>query len=238
MAIKLDRVYKSEGIISAGAGIYVYETENNLNKFVLLIPTTDMPAGPGAPETIDNPILTTEVIGQVQGKQTVEQKEYTINWSRDNIRRLEKFAGKQCTFLERDGMEYTGRKFTGTLAYSNDAYSDNAIMPGKLWITVNEDLGFVDDIRDIYALTAIITSPLPETTVKVSGTAELAISTSPNATVTATSEATSIATATISNGKLTVSGVAEGTTIIKLSCSATGEATSERTLLVNVEAAA
>lgn len=237
MAIKLDRVYNSEGIISAGAGIYVYETENNLNKFVLLVPTTDMPAGPGAPETIDNPILTTEVIPQVQGKQTIEQKEYTINWNRDNIRRLEKYANKQCTFLERDGMEYTGRKFVGTLAYDKDAFSDNAIMPGKVWITVNEDLGIVDDIRDLYALTAVITSPLPETTVTVQGTAELAISTSPDATVTATSETTSVATATYASGKLTISGVAAGHAIIKLTCSATGEGTSERTLLVNVVAA-
>lgn len=237
MAIKLDRVYDSKGVISAGAGIYVYETENNLNKFVLLVPTTDMPAGPGAPETIDNPILTTEVIGQVQGKQTIEQKEYTINWNRDNIRRLEKYANKQCTFLERDGMEYTGRKFVGTLAYDKDAFSDNAIMVGKVWITVNEDLGIVDDIRDIYALTAVITSPLPETTVQATKTADLEISTSPDATVTALSETASVATATYASGKLTITGVAAGHAIIKLTCSATGEGTSERTLLVNVVAA-
>lgn len=238
MAIKLDRVYNNDGVISAGAGIYVYETENSLNKFVLLIPTTDMPAGAGAPATVDNPILTTEMIGQVQGKQTLEQKEYTFNWTRDNIRRLEKYAGKQCTFLERDGMEYTGNKFKGTLAYGKDAFSDNAIMQGKMWVTVNEDLGYVDDIRDIYALTAVINSPLPETTVAMGGTAKIELSTSPNATVTATSESTSVATVAVSSGVLTITPVAIGTTIVKLTCSATNEGTSERTVLVNVVAAA
>jgi len=237
MAIKLDREYKSPGIISAGAGIYVYDESLTNPAFAILIPTTDMPAGPGAPATIDNPILTTEVIGQVEGKQTVEQKEYTFNWSRDNIRRLNKFAGKQCTFLERDGMEYTGRKFKGTLSFSNDAYTDNAIMLGKMWITVNEDLGLVDDIRDIYVKTAVITSPLPEITVVGTGTAKVAISTSPNATVTATSESTSVATVAVANGVATITGVEAGHTIIKFTCSATNEAPSERTLLVNVETA-
>ena len=230
--IKLDRDYDSKGVISAGAGIYVYD--DAISKFVLLIPTTDMPAGAGAPETIDNPVLTTSVIGQVEGKQTIEQKEYTINWNRDNIRRLSKFAGRQCMFLERDGMEYTGSKFNGTLSFGKDAFSDNAIMQGKVWITVNEDLGFVDDIRDIYALTSVITSPLPETTVEASGTAKIALSTSEGATVVATSEAESVATANVSGNVLTITGVAEGYTIIKLTCSATGEGTSERTLMVNV----
>jgi hypothetical protein len=232
MAVKLDRVYDSKGVISAGAGIYVYD--DTLKKFVLLIPTTDMPAGAGAPDTIDNPILTTEIIGQIEGKQSVDQKEYTINWNRDNQRRLAKFKGKQCTFLERDGMEYTGSKFTGTISYGKDSYSDNAIMQGKVWITVNEDQGFVDDIRDLYALTAVITTPLPETTIAEKGTATIAISTSENATVTVKSEAETIATATYSEGVLTITGVKEGYAIISLTCSASGEATSERTLMVNV----
>ena len=109
-----------------------------------------MPAGPGAPDTIDNPVLTTNYIGQIEGKQTLEQKEYTINWQRDNIRRLNKFAGKTCTFMEIDGNEFTGRKFNGTLSFDKDAFSDNEAMEGKVWITVTDDLGFVDDVRDLF----------------------------------------------------------------------------------------
>lgn len=44
--IRLDRDYASVGIISAGSGIYVFD--DTLNKYVLLIPTSDMPAGAGA----------------------------------------------------------------------------------------------------------------------------------------------------------------------------------------------
>ena len=230
--IKLERDYDSKGVISAGAGIYVYD--DTISKFVLLIPTTDMPAGAGAPETIDNPILTTSYIGQVEGKQTIEQKEYTINWNRDNIRRLSKFAGKQCMFLERDGMEFTGNKFNGTLSFDKDAFADNSIMQGKVWITVNENLGFVDDIRDIYALTAIITSPLPEITVAEGESAKITLATSVGAQVTAKSEAESVATGNVADNILTIAGVAEGYTIIDLTCSATGEGSSERTVMVNV----
>lgn len=230
--IRLDRDYASTGIISAGSGIYVFD--DDLSKYVLLIPTSDMPAGAGAPDTIDNPILTVSRNGQVEGKQTVEQKEYTFNWNRDNIRRLNKYVGKQCKFLERDGMEYTGNIFIGTIAFDKDAFADNEIMNGNLFITVNEDLGFVDDIRDLYALTAVIKTPLPH--LQISGTNSVVevVEATAGATITATSETPSVATVTFADGKATVTGVATGSAIIKFTCSATGEATSERTQMVTV----
>lgn len=230
--IKLDRDYASAGVISAGAMLAVLD--DTLKKYVILVPTTDMPAGPGAPETIDNPILTTSYIGQVEGKQTLEQKEYTINWHRDNIRHLNKYAGKPCSFMEIDGTEWTGRKFNGTMTFDKDAFSDNAIMQGKMWITVTEDLGFVDDARDLYANTAIILTPLPQVNIVGTGTHKISLSTSPGATVTAVSETTGVATATVADNELTITGVKEGNAIVKLTCSATGEASSERTILVQV----
>lgn len=232
--IKLDRDYNSTGVISAGAGLYVYD--DTLKKFILLIPTSDMPAGAGAPDTIENPLLTVSRNGQVEGKQTVDQKEFTFNWNRDNIRRLNKYAGRQLQFLERDGMEYTGNMYNGTLSFDKDAYSDNAIMQGKMWITVNDDLGFVDDIRDLYALTAVITSPLPAITISGTNSVKMTLSTSPNATISAKSEADSVCTAQITGNELTVTGVADGNTIVELTCSAEGEAPSVRTFMVQVVA--
>lgn len=230
--IKLDRDYNSVGIISAGSGLYVYD--DALKKFVFLIATSDMPAGAGAPDTIENPLLSVSRNGQVEGKQTVDQKEFTFNWNRDNLRRLEKYAGKPLRFLERDGMEFTGSMYNGTLSFDKDAYADNAIMQGKFWVTVTEDLGFVDDIRDIYALTAVITSPLPAITIEGTNNVKLSLATSPKATITVKSETTSVCTATITNNELTVTGVAEGHAIVALTCSAEGEASSERTFMVTV----
>ena len=230
--INLKREYASKGVVSAGAMISVYD--DTLKKYILLVPTSDMPAGPGAPETIDNPILTTSYIGQVEGKQTLEQKEYTINWQRDNIRHLNKYAGKTSTFMEIDGTEWTGRKFNGTLSFDKDAFSDNTVMQGKVWITVTEDLGFIDDVRDLYADTATILTPLPEVNIKGTDTKVISLATTPNATVTAVSETTGVATATMSGNDLSIKGVTKGFAIVKLTCSAEGEATSERTIIVNV----
>lgn len=230
--INLDRNYSSKGLISAGSGIYVYD--DDLGRYILLIPTSDMPSET-APETIENPLLTVSVNGQIEGKQTMEQKEFTFNWNRDNQRRLAKYSGKQVKLLERDGMEFTGRLYKGTIAYGKDAQSDNVIMNGKLWITVNEDLGPVDDARDMIALTSVITSALV-TDVKIAGTGtfEQVVETTDGGHVTATSEAPSVCSASITSGKLTITGVAKGYTIVKLVCTADGEGSSERTIMVEV----
>lgn len=232
--LTLDREYSSVGVHSVGSALYVFD--DTLSKFVLLVPTSDMPAGAGAPDTIENPILTVTRNGQVEGKQTIEQKELTYNYNRDNNRRLDKYVGKQVKLLERDGMEFTGNIYLGTISYSKNAYEDNEIMNGTIYVTVNEDLGYVDDIRDLIALTAVIKTPLPALTVQVgeANAVSIKLETTANATVTATSESTSVATATMSNNTLSITGVATGFTIIKLTCSATNEGTSERTVMVSV----
>lgn len=235
--IKLDRDYSSQGKISAGSGLYVFD--DIISKYVLLIPTSDMPSE-NAPESIENPLLTVSVNGQVEGKQSLEQMEFTFNWTRDNQRRLSKYAGKTLNLLIRDGMEYTGRLLKGTLAFGRDAQSDNDIMNGLLWVTPTEDMGNVDDIRDIIAQTSIITSALV-TDVKLdskslSTTFSQTVQATTGATVTAKSESDTIATATLSDGQLTITPVAKGNTIIVVSCSGTSvnEGSSERTIMVTV----
>lgn len=233
MAINLDRTYTDEGIISAGSGLYVYDDTDK--KFKLLIPTSDLPATKGAPDTVEKTVLTDSSVTEVEGLQSNDQKEYTYNYHRDNIRALKKYAGSVHTFMERNGMDYTGEKFTGTLSMGRDAVSVNGILQGKFYITVNSAEDYpVDDIRDLIEKTAIILTPLPSVEITGTGTSTLALETSADATVTATSESTSVATATIANNTLTITGVKAGHTLIKLSCSATGEATSERTIMVTV----
>jgi hypothetical protein len=105
-----------------------------------------------------------------------------------------------------------------------------------MFITVNSaDDEPVDDCRDLVQPTAIITSPLPDVVVAPNGEVDVMIETSVGATVTATSKSTSIATATYADGKLTITGVAAGNTLIELVTSATNEATSYRTIAVTVE---
>ena len=82
--------------------------------------------------------------------------------------------------------------------------------------------------------TAIITTPLPAVEIEGTGSKVLDLEVSEGASVTASSESASVATVTAANNKITITGVAAGNTLIKLVCAKTGEASSERTIMVSV----
>jgi hypothetical protein len=228
----MERYYTDKGFISKGASLNILDDTDS--KYFMLIPTTDMPETKGAPSTQDKTVLTDNSITETEGLQSNDQKTYTFNYHRDNIRQLKKYAGKSLSFLERNP-DNTGEKFTGTFQFGRSALSVDGIVQGQIFLTVNSADEFpVDDCRDIVKKTAVITSPLPDVYVTGTNSVVVAINTSEGATVTATSKSTSIATASYDNGKLTITGVAAGNTIIELTTSKTGEATSYRTIAVEV----
>lgn len=229
--IQLDRTYTDKGIISAGSGLYVQVG----GLYQLLIPTTDLPATKGAPDTLEKTVLTDSSVTQIEGLQTNDQKEYTFNYHRDNIRRLKQFAGEVHTFIERNGMDFTGEKFTGTLSIGRDAISVNGVMQGKFYITVNNAEEYpLDNIYDLIQKTAIITTPLPTVELATGGTKSITLETSPNASFSVSSEASAIATVSKNNNTITITGVSVGSTFIDVTCSASDEATSTRTIMVIV----
>ena len=228
----MERYYTDAGILSKGACLNVLDSVDS--KFALLLPTTDLPATKGAPSTQAKTVLTDESVTEIEGLQTNEQKTYTFNYHRDNIRQLKKYEGKSLTFLERNP-DNTGEKYTGSMRFGRSAVSVNGIVQGQMFITVNNNQGIVDDVRDLIKKTAVILTPLPDVVITGAGTQTVNIETTASATVVATSEATSVATATYTAGVLTITGVAKGNTLISLATSATGEATSYRTISVTVE---
>lgn len=231
----MERYYTDKGFISKGASLMILDDTDS--KYFMLLPTTDMPETKGAPSTQAKTVLTDGSVTEVEGLQTNDQKTYTFNYHRDNIKQLKKYVGKSLSFLERNP-DNTGEKFTGTMKFGRSALSVDGIVQGQLFITVNsaEELP-IDDVRDIIKKTAVITTPLPDVTITGTNSIEIAIETSEKATVTATSASTSIATVNYSNGKLTITGVAAGYTMINLVTSATGEAPSYRSIAVEVVAA-
>ena len=230
----MERYYTDKGFISKGASLNILDTDS---KYFMLIPTTDMPETKGAPSTQDKTVLTDSSITQTEGLQTNDQKTYTFNYHRDNIIQLKKYAGKNLSFLERNP-DNTGEKFTGTFQFGRSALSVDGIVQGQIFLTVTSADEFpVNDVRDIMKQTAIITTPLPDVTITGTGSIVLPIETSVGASVSATSKSTSIATVSYNANKLTITGVAVGTTMIELVTSKTGEATSYRTIAVEVVAA-
>lgn len=229
----MERYYTDKGFISKGATLNVLDTDN---KFFMLLPVVDMPETKGAPSTQAKTVLSDESVTEVEGLQTNEQKAYTFNYHRDNIRQLKKYIGKSLTFLERNP-DNTGEKYTGTMKFGRSALAVDGIVQGQIFITVNSAEEFpIDDVRDLMKQTAIITTPLVDIDITGTNTYTMTLETSEGATVTATTESASVATCKIESGnKLTITGVAAGNTMIQLATSATGEATSYRTIAVHVE---
>lgn len=228
----MGRYYTDKGVLSKGACLMVKDTDG---KYMLLVPTTNLPATKGAPATVEKTVLTDNAVTQVEGLQTNDQKTYTFNYHRDNIIQLNKFKGKNLEFLERNADD-TGEKFTGTMVYGRSGIEVNGIEQGEIYITVTSaDDTPVNDVRDLVKQTAVITSPLNDITLTGTESNVQTIETSAGASVTATSDSTTIATASYENGKLTITGVAAGNTTVNLVTSKTGEATSYRTINVTVE---
>lgn len=227
----MERVYTDKGFISK------YSTLNVLgddSKFSLLLPVSEMPETRTAPDQVDKTVLSDGGYTYAEGLQGSDTKQYTFNYHRDNVRALKKVKGKELTFLERNP-DNTGERYKGTLTYSRNSLAVNGIVQGTIYITVSSaDEDAIDDVRDLVKPTAIITTPLNDVVVDKQGTYEVQLETSPNATVTATSSSASIATASIASNKLTITGVAKGFAMVELAVSATGEATSYRTIAVEV----
>lgn len=231
----MERYYTDEGILSKGSCLNIQDTSDGL--YFLLVPTTTLPATLGAPATVDKTVLTDNVMTQVEGLQSVDQKTYTFNYHRDNIKQLKKYAGKKLNFLERNA-DNTGEKFSGTFAFGRSDVAVNGIEQGTIYITVTKaDTYPLDDVRDLIKPTAVITNLLEDINITGTGSVQEVIETTDGATVTATSASTSIATASYADGVLTVTGVASGNTFINLAISKAGEATSYRTIAVTVESA-
>ena len=235
------REYTDKGLLSKDSALYVYD--DTLNKYVLLIPVADMPETKGAPATVDKTVLTDHSIKEVEGLQTNDQKTYTFNYHRDNINRVKSFAGKELQLLEVNP-DYTGERYTGTIKLARNSVEVNGIVQGSMYVTVNDADEFpIEDVRELVADTAILTTPLNDVTLATTtGTATITLSALPStATFTATSSATSICTVAMGTGenanKLTVTGVAAGYAKITIVTSATNEASSTRTFLVEVPSA-
>lgn len=235
------REYTDKGLLSKDSALYVFD--DTLSKYVLLIPVVDMPETKGAPATVEKTVLTDHSIKEVEGLQTNDQKTYTFNYHRDNINRIKSFVGKELKLLEVNP-DFTGERYSGTMKIARNSVEVNGIVQGSLYVTVNDaDELPLEDVRDIVADTAVLTTPLNDVVLgTTTGTATVKLTANPaDATFTVSSSATSICTAALGTGDnanlLTVTGVAAGYAKVTIVTSKSGEASSTRTFLVEVPSA-
>lgn len=217
-----------------GAGLF---NKKSNGKYSLFMPLTGTGENGSTPDQLEKTVIGNPTKTYVRGRTDNPQITIPFYAHRDNYRILENAKLTPQEFL-RVNPDMTGIKYSGEIDYSTDNTDVGNFIQGTLTITVNRYDGFVDNVSDLIENTAIITNTIPESvSIAPQGTYEINVETAPAAaTITATSETTSVATVTVSSKKVTITGVAAGTAIIEIATSATGCAGFKRTLIVEVVA--
>lgn len=217
-------------------GSAVFDKKSN-GKYSLFVPVTNIPATGSAPDQQEKTVTTDIVKTYIQGRQDTPQKEFTFYAHRDNFNILREAYNKEKEFLQinPDG---TGWKFNGFVSFYQDEVSVGNNMEAKYVVTVTDREALpLNDVRDLIEDTAVISSIIPDT-VEIEGTGknEFNVVTMPtNATIAAESDAAGVATVSVAEKKVTITGVAEGHAIITITTSAEGYASQKKTILVNVK---
>lgn len=205
-------------------------------KYSLFMPVTNTGELGSSPEQIQKTAIGNMAHSYIQGRKDSPQQSLTYYIHRDNLRLLDEYKGKSIDFL-RVFPDFSAVKYSGMIDRTFGDTSLGSAEQGTVSVTITVPEEIVDDCYDLIEDTAVFTNDIPQMiTLQGTGTEEINVTTNPaTATVTATSETTGVATATYTDGKVTITGVEEGSAIVRLEVSADGYATWTRTIHVVVE---
>lgn len=223
MAINLQKHCDNRGLAGYGAALLYRDIKAGDKKYHLLYAGEGVPSVNGSVDTFEYDILTCISKSQVEGKETLDQKDTEFLWHRDNVKRLEKLQGRVIDFLA-VYPDFTGREFKASIKVRpNDVTND--LVRGTLTFTpIWASTETLDDVSDIIQDTLAFATPTPSK-VEVSTTKPLEmecklVQEADTCTITAKSNSDDIATAEISGGKLTITGkIAGKSAIITLTAS-------------------
>lgn len=210
------------------------------SKYSLWLAVTNIPATGSAPEQVETTVTTSRRKTYTFGRQDNPQKECTFQAHRDNFMILKEDYNKQLDFLQinPDG---TGWAFSGYVSFYQDEVTVGSNLTGKAVITVtsSEELPR-ENVSDIIEETVTFVSSVDaDVTVTGTGTYEINIVTDPaDAEITAESLTSTVATASVSEKKLTITGVKAGSCLVKVKATKANCADGITYILVNVLQAA
>lgn len=218
-------------------GIYVKKPSEV--KFHLFAPTEEAPSFSGDTDSVEINVTTSTRKTKISGKETLNDAEFEIFNHRDNKALCEEYSGLPCEWLILDG-DYSGEMAAGTMTWkSGNRTADD---PSKITCKITPTKlisSFVKDAGDLIMETVKFDSEIPHTVElpKTTDTYEINIALDPtDGTFTATSESTAVATATVTGGKLTITGKTQGRTMVTLVTAKEGCASRTTTILVIVPA--
>lgn len=116
--------YKENRAHAGYKSAWLIKLPENNGKFSLLSATESVPYVFGDKDTHEFNLLQSPVVGQVEGKMSLEQVTVEVLHHRDNAYRFDKLRGKTYEFMCINA-EFVGYRFTGTLDYRpNTAEAD------------------------------------------------------------------------------------------------------------------
>lgn len=204
-------------------------------KYSILLPVTGTGENGSTPAQLDKTAIGNRQATSVEGRQDNPQKTIPFFTHRDNINILEGIKGETHDFL-RLLPDFTGFKFSGKVSYMASNTDVGSLEQGQITITPETSDEYIENCYDLVEDTVVFTSAIDEVvTIEGTGTKEIALTTNPaDAAITASSETVATATASIASGKLTITGVANGSTIVTLEATKEGYASFKRSILVIV----
>ena len=205
-------------------------------KYSILLPVEGTGENGSTPAQLDKTAIGNFQATSVEGRAENPQKTIPFFLHRDNIKILEGIAGETHDFL-RLLPDFTGFKYSGQVSYMANNTDVGSLEQGQITITPTSKDEYVENCYDLVEDTVIFTSGIDEVvTIEGTGTKEIALTTSPaDATISAVSDTTGVATAAVASGKLTITGVAAGSAIVTLTATKSGYASFERSVFVIVE---
>lgn len=204
-------------------------------KFGLIFPMEKVPSPSGDIESVEIDVTTSTTKTKIDGKETLNDMEFEVFAHRDNLDKLEEMNRKTYEFITANH-DFTGERFFGTVTYKSGERTSGDPSKCTVKVTPTSKPVYIRNILPLLIPTAkfgAIESMI--TLSSKTATAELDITTDPvEATITAKSENVGTCTATITGKKLTITGVAEGSTIVSLETKLANHASMKRTILVQV----
>lgn len=144
----------------AGYGSAILVKNEGDTKYSLLIASETAPSVYGTPNSFEFDLINSSVLGKIQGKESMEDKDVEFLLHRDNIYRLEQLKGKILDFLYVTP-DLMGWKFVGRIsARPNDAGSD--VLRGTYTISpMSSDKEPIMDVRPLIKDTVLFAETVP-----------------------------------------------------------------------------
>lgn len=205
-------------------------------KYSILLPVEGTGENGSTPAQLDKTAIGNPQATSVEGRTENPQKTLPFFLHRDNIKILEAIKGEPHEFL-RLLPDFTGFKYSGTVSYMASNTDVGSLEQGEITITPNSKDEYVENCYDLVEDTALITNAIEEVvTIEGTGTKVINLTTDPaDATITVASDTTGVATASVNDKAVTITGVASGSAIVTITVAKTGYASFERSVMVIVE---